>query len=816
MKAPVGQRILKTLPAVTLRTACSLISLFVLTGCYERADEQMYPYVFEPVIQFEGIGTVSDLDRNGFNELISRTAHHEDGKNEAWLFIEGDGRMIDQIGIPGRVLGSPTFTDLDGDESNLEVLFGVSRNDSLFMYSYRKDTSPVMEPFFITTGKKRIDKGGSVYDWEAEAYFLTHDVTGDGEKELVTIVNSTFAGSPRGIFVHNLRTREEISRHLVGAPIGRPAFVEDLNGDGISEIGFMSGFSNHGVDEGGFSDDRGHIIIFELSRQLPIYWSYTSDIPGIKYAGGLGSFSGSSAGELIAIPLGVRSVVADNSDINIFDLKSRSITLSRRTLAFDRSIISAFIADLDGDNTQEFVILDNTNRISLYAQLQVKKSVVLDHEITGISKHPDITGDGNPEIIVWGVSDRIELLNDELKVISSSSIRLKGFKIKSLSGETLYLADSGIAHRVNYNRYYWFNRYGDEILIPLVLIGLMLGSSLVNRHRNAARTYKSLSSIRDEAEFLIYHKKKDGSYLALSGPAVSFGDPGVQLPDLASDESSNQSTASVLRTLSGKTVSCFNLNLGPGQQYLLISGRDFVLSADSWRKMTSRVAHDIRSPLTSIQLTAQRIYAESEKLDGDVRKTIQNLIERIDGRVEYLRHKSRQIMKVVGTAEAARATVGINKELSRIVGAVADTIPSDITILLKPQDGLPTITFDHDLFESVIENILVNASQAMEDGGVITIRTEMVENTALKGGAAVRNYVCVLISDTGEGIDPANLSRLFDPGYTSEEGNTGLGLTFVKQIMENHGGRVEISSEINSGTEVSLYFVVNITIPEMS
>ena len=194
----------------------------LIAGCYDRNDERMYPYRFEQGWTFGVMAGVADLDYDGSDEIVHRAATVIEMANEQWLFSESDGAVIDQVNVPGKVLRAPSFGDIDGERGDLEVLFAVNRNDSLYLYAYNRDGTSAGDPIFITSGKKRIDPDGTTYDWEAEARFFMIDVNNDHEKELVSIVGSMFAGLPRGVFDHDVTTG-----HRLGSLILNPVYIED-------------------------------------------------------------------------------------------------------------------------------------------------------------------------------------------------------------------------------------------------------------------------------------------------------------------------------------------------------------------------------------------------------------------------------------------------------------------------------------------------------------------------------------------------------------------------------------------------------------
>jgi signal transduction histidine kinase len=134
--------------------------------------------------------------------------------------------------------------------------------------------------------------------------------------------------------------------------------------------------------------------------------------------------------------------------------------------------------------------------------------------------------------------------------------------------------------------------------------------------------------------------------------------------------------------------------------------------------------------------------------------------------------------------------------LSLAAHAIAQA-PVDVRIDLDP--GIPAIWCHEGQMKQVVVNVIVNAVQAMPNGGVLTIKLDADQTQSL-GGPAVR----LTVSDSGPGIDPAHRSRLFDPFFTTKEEGTGLGLAIVHSIVEAHQGRIDVESIAGQGASFSI------------
>jgi signal transduction histidine kinase/CheY-like chemotaxis protein len=146
----------------------------------------------------------------------------------------------------------------------------------------------------------------------------------------------------------------------------------------------------------------------------------------------------------------------------------------------------------------------------------------------------------------------------------------------------------------------------------------------------------------------------------------------------------------------------------------------------------------------------------------------------------------------------------LSKMLERIIG-------EDIALHCHPAAALPPVQADPGMLEQVLVNLVVNARDAMPDGGQVVIRTgrETFDAGSVFSHPAARpgEFVCVTVQDTGSGIAPENISRIFEPFFTTKEmgKGTGLGLATVYGIIQQHQGWLDVSSKMGEGTTFKIY-----------
>jgi two-component system, NtrC family, sensor kinase len=206
-------------------------------------------------------------------------------------------------------------------------------------------------------------------------------------------------------------------------------------------------------------------------------------------------------------------------------------------------------------------------------------------------------------------------------------------------------------------------------------------------------------------------------------------------------------------------------------------------------KLAAGVAHEINNPLTGVLTFSQLLMEEfpPETSQYQDLKVIHQETLRCRKIVRGLLEFSRQ------TAPEKRS-VDIHVLLDEVLNIVANQESFQNIQLMRAMEGeVPPLMADRDQLKQVFFNIVVNASEAMVDGGTITIRTKYLPE---------RSQVAIYFEDDGPGISPENLDKLFDPFFTTKEMGTGLGLAVSYGIIKVHRGNIEIKSKPGEGCQV--------------
>lgn len=202
-------------------------------------------------------------------------------------------------------------------------------------------------------------------------------------------------------------------------------------------------------------------------------------------------------------------------------------------------------------------------------------------------------------------------------------------------------------------------------------------------------------------------------------------------------------------------------------------------------EFSAGLAHEIKNPLTPIKMLIQRAYEQNEPLEGTDLVIVNDELKRIDKIVsqflDYARMNKPQI-----------EIVDINKLVKDVVALTKQKIEkSGVDLLINIDDTLLKFKTSADGLKQVVINLILNALQAMPQGGILTLVVKHDDE-----------HVRIEVSDSGVGMTEEQLNKIFDPFFTTKQGGTGLGLAVVWNIVETLNGKIEFFSEPEQGTNV--------------
>lgn len=205
-------------------------------------------------------------------------------------------------------------------------------------------------------------------------------------------------------------------------------------------------------------------------------------------------------------------------------------------------------------------------------------------------------------------------------------------------------------------------------------------------------------------------------------------------------------------------------------------------------KLVAGVAHEIRNPLTAISFYIQH-WQNQNKPNPRALATMYREVARLDAIID-------QLLYFAKPAQAKFEKYDINIMIENILAFFGEIHQGRFNLVKDLSPLLPEVLVDPEQIERVLVNILFNAIQAIPEGGTIIICTKSLPE---------EGQVKVSISDNGCGIPREHLPHLFDPFYSTRPKGTGLGLAIAHEIVQAHGGHIEVESEVGQGTEFSFY-----------
>ncbi len=214
----------------------------------------------------------------------------------------------------------------------------------------------------------------------------------------------------------------------------------------------------------------------------------------------------------------------------------------------------------------------------------------------------------------------------------------------------------------------------------------------------------------------------------------------------------------------------------------------------AWGEVARRLAHEIKNPLTPIQLSAERIRNKYlSTLDAEQREILDRSTRTIVQQVEAMKTMVNAFSEYARPAPLQRITTDLNQLITDTVELFRSGTTA-VTLQVEPDSDLESIEIDPNSFRQVLNNLIINAQDALAGNtGTVIIRTEYDSGT---------DTVTLTVQDDGPGFDADKMDRIFEPYVSSKEKGTGLGLAICRRIVEEHGGTIRASNAQPVGAAV--------------
>jgi len=217
-------------------------------------------------------------------------------------------------------------------------------------------------------------------------------------------------------------------------------------------------------------------------------------------------------------------------------------------------------------------------------------------------------------------------------------------------------------------------------------------------------------------------------------------------------------------------------------------------------ELASGIAHEIKNPLAGVSAAIQVLSEEF-----NLKSTRREIIDEIMHQMERLNKMTKDLLSFARPMDPRTLMCDVNDIVDKASFFIRKQAEKqNVGITKELERDIPHLLIDPEQIQQVFLNIMLNALQAMPEGGFLTIATRLSE----KSGNGKPEAVEISFSDTGKGIPGENLRKIFNPFYTTKHQGTGLGLSISRNVVEKHKGRFEVDSQSGKGTRFTIVLPV--------
>jgi nitrogen fixation/metabolism regulation signal transduction histidine kinase len=226
----------------------------------------------------------------------------------------------------------------------------------------------------------------------------------------------------------------------------------------------------------------------------------------------------------------------------------------------------------------------------------------------------------------------------------------------------------------------------------------------------------------------------------------------------------------------------------------LLQQKERALQAErvaAWRELARRLAHELKNPLFPLQVTVENLIRAKEKGSELFEEVFQESTATLLAEVNNLKAIIGRFSEFARMPQPQRKSTQLNEVVGSVLRVFNAQLQekNQISVRTELDPDLPAISADPDLLHRALSNLVLNAIDALPQGGEIAIETK-----------GIAGAVEVSISDTGSGLTPEECARLFTPYYTTKQHGTGLGLAIVQSVVSDHSGKISVESAKEQGT----------------
>lgn len=772
-----------------------------------------------------------DVNDDGVDELLECKDNYCLIKSQTGAFI-----MQYTAGEKAKVHPVGAF-QLDTRTNNKEVVLCVVNGDTSQLFIWGKNGTRRI--FNAYTGKDIRNVALRGYDTQIFRA-IGADVNADGSEDLVCFVRTGFDLYPRGVFVYDYKNNKELWHYWMGAnPSYNSLFVIDVDNDQKDEIVLGTHAVANGAIENGIDDTHSWVIVLGLDgklkwkKQMHGTFTWTELLPvDIDKDGNM---------EIIVCETQGAGDKKEQNMLSILDARTGEL---KKYIGTGERFMGMAVCDYNRDGNLDIITGNTDGVLRIFnANLEItatKKFATGIYLVTCF----DFDNSGTFEILLNTADAKLTIVNEKLDIIGYTQLtvglydplfqivkdagqyeiivgldkrRIGLYKINHISG----LDSKLIEHILLLLSLAFF------IIIIFLLVGLI-------RHKRIVRIIVDNAPI---ACFVLNNKNKP---IYMNHKCVALFEGSAEHIDLLLK---NSLVIEKLRLKENTKISDFmignrkfeitfypiaNLNV------IALIDKTLTLMAEtiiSWAGFAQKLAHEIKNPLSTINLTLQRIQSICKEKLGKSGESIDKYTNSALEEVIRLRETVDKFMRILSLEKPNIMPININEILDKALNRLQLSKPRGIKLQKFYNPDLPVIYCDESQLNTAFSNIIENAFEAMGNKGVLTIRTNLTEtindyintknnNQEINIAQAKNNgqntetnkkihkFVEVRVEDTGEGMSEEELGNLFKPFWSTKKSGTGLGLVIAFRVIDMQRGKIEITSKKGIGTVVTVLLPV--------
>ncbi len=216
-------------------------------------------------------------------------------------------------------------------------------------------------------------------------------------------------------------------------------------------------------------------------------------------------------------------------------------------------------------------------------------------------------------------------------------------------------------------------------------------------------------------------------------------------------------------------------------------------------RLAGSLAHEIKNPLSTIRLNMELLAEDLGEPETPVQRRAAKRVDVVRRECQRLQSLLDDFLNFAKVRRLHLEPTDLNHQIDDVLEFFElEAKEAGVEIVRYLDPDLPRVMIDREAFRQALLNLIINAKQAMPNGGQLIVRT------AADGGT-----VSIYLIDTGTGMDDRTASRMFEAFYSTKPGGSGLGLPTTQKIIEGHGGRISVQSEVGRGTQ----FTIELPVP---